>query len=84
MYLGGPILITQCLFLRAKDSMNECWKVSLKIKREGNHWFAGGEEFMEEGLSLASSINSSKDWLDSDRKKRGNGGSLFRYKKKGK
>lgn len=66
-----------------KESMNECWKGSLKIKREGNHWFENEEDFMEEALSLASSTNSSKDWLDSDRKKRGDGG-LFRYKEKGK
>lgn len=33
--------------------MDECWKGSLEIRKEGNHWFEGREELMEEALSLA-------------------------------
>lgn len=36
-----------------KVSMDECWKGSFEIRKEGNHWFEGREELMEEALSLA-------------------------------
>lgn len=49
-----------------KESVDECWKGSLEIRKEGNHWLEGREECMEEALSLAS-----KDWMDLVSKKVG-------------
>lgn len=56
-----------------KEPMDECWEGSLEIRKEGNHWFEGREEFLEEALNLAS-----KDWLDLVRKKVGGGDGHFR------